>query len=132
MKSLSPKAKKFLKGPHFAKLATSMRDGSPQVTPVWYMLDRGKLFVNTAKTRTKYKNISRDPRVCLLIDAGYPYVLVFGSARVATERDAFKDIETLAIRYTGEEAGRKRSRDYYWKQDRVTLEIVPEKILESL
>ena len=109
-----------------------MKDGSPQVTPVWYMLEKGKLFVNTAKTRTKYRNIMRDPRVCFLIDSGYPYILVFGKAKVAEERDAYKDIETLAIRYTGEENGRKRSRDYYWKQDRVSIEIIPEKILESL
>jgi PPOX class probable F420-dependent enzyme len=132
LKKLNPEAKEFLKGTHFAKLATVMKDGRPQLTPIWYMLEEGKLYVNTATTRVKYKNIIRDPRVCFLVDDGYPYILVFGKARVATERDAKKDIETLAIRYHGEAKGRKSARDIYWKQERVTLEIVPDKVLVSL
>jgi PPOX class probable F420-dependent enzyme len=132
MKKLTPEAVEFLKGTHFAKLATSMKDGRPQLTPIWYMLEKGKLYVNTAKTRVKYKNIMRDPRICFLVDDGYPYVLIFGKGKIATDRDAKKDIESLAIRYQGEQKGRKSARDYYWKQERVTIEIVPDKILVSL
>jgi PPOX class probable F420-dependent enzyme len=128
----SDKAKEFLGGKHFGKFASVKKSGWPHVTPIWYMYDDGKLMVNMTKQRVKYKNITNDPRVCFLIDDGYPYVIVFGKARIATERDPLKDIETLAIRYTGEEAGRKRSREYYWRQDRVSVEIIPEKILESL
>lgn len=129
---LDAKAAKFLEGLHFAKLATLMKSGAPQVTPIWYMLEDGKLFVNTTKTRVKYRNIIRDHRVCFLIDDGYPYVMMFGKARVAKERDPNKDIETLAIRYRGEEKGKKAARDYFWKQDRVTLEIIPEKVVVDL
>jgi PPOX class probable F420-dependent enzyme len=132
LKKLTPKAEKFLSGTHFAKLATVMKDGRPQLTPIWYLLEGGKLFVNTAKTRVKYRNIIRDPRICFLVDDGYPYVLVFGKARVATERDAKKDIETIAIRYQGRTQGMKSARDIYWKQERVTIEIVPDKVLVSL
>ena len=129
---LTAEAKEFLEGTHFAKLATVMKDGRPQLTPIWYMLEKGKLYVNTAKTRVKYKNIVRDPRVCFLVDDGYPYVMVFGTGRVATERDADKDIENIAIRYQGEKKGKKSARDVYWKQERVTIEIVPDKVLVSL
>jgi PPOX class probable F420-dependent enzyme len=128
----SEKAKEFLAGKHFGKFASVKGDGSPHVTPIWYMYEGGKLLVNMTKQRVKYKNILKDPRVCFLIDDGYPYVIVFGKARVATERDPFKDIEALAIRYTGEENGRKRSMEYFSKQDRVSVEIIPEKILEDL
>ncbi len=126
------KTSAFLKGVHFAKLATLMRDGSPQVTPVWYMLEGGKLIVNTTTDRTKFRNVRRDPRVSLLVDDGYSYVTVFGAARVATERDPKKDIEALAIRYRGEEEGRKAARERYWKMDRVSLEIVPRKVVSGL
>lgn len=122
----------FLKGKHFAKLATLMKDGRPQVTPIWYVYENGKLLVNTTKDRVKYRNVRRDPRVCLLVDDGYPYVSIWGKARVATERDPKKDIETLAIRYQGEEEGRKAARERFWKQDRVSLEIVPERIVKAL
>lgn len=122
----------FLHGKHFGKLATLMRDGRPQVTPVWYMLDGGKLWVNTSEDRVKFRNVRRDPRVCLLVDDGYSYVSIWGRARVAIERDANKDIESLAIRYHGEEKGRKDARARYWKQKRVSLEIVPDRIVSGL
>ena len=129
---LTPKAEEFLRGKHFGKLATVRKDGSPHVTPIWYMLDGGRLFINTTTARVKYHNIRRDPRVSFLVDDGYPYLMIQGRARVAEERDAKKDIETLAIRYTGEEAGRKAARERYWKDPRVTIEIVPEKIVSGL
>lgn len=132
MDAFSPKVEEFLKGKHFAKLGTTMKDGSPHVTPIWYMLDAGKLLVNTTTHRVKYHNIRRDPRVSFLVDDGYPYVMIRGSARIADERDPKKDIETLAIRYTGEEAGKKAARDRYWKDPRVSIEIVPEKLVVNL
>ncbi|HEY6283701.1 MAG TPA: PPOX class F420-dependent oxidoreductase [Nitrososphaerales archaeon] len=126
------KAEAFLKGVYFAKIATVRKDGSPHVTPIWYMLDEGKLIVNTTTERVKYRNIKRDPRVSFLVDDGYPYIMIQGKARIATERDSLKDIETLAIRYTGEEKGRKAARDRYWKQPRVSIEIVPERVFADL
>ena len=129
---LDPKAQAFLEGKYFGKLATSMKDGSPHVTPIWYMLEDGKLIVNTTTNRVKYFNIKRDNRVCFLVDDGYPYVIIFGKARLANERDANRDIETLAIRYTGESEGRRSARERYWKQERVSIEIIPERLISRL
>ncbi len=126
------KAEAFLKGIYFGKIGTIRKDGSPHLTPIWYMLDDGKLIVNTTTDRVKYRNIKRDPRVSFLVDDGYPYIMIQGKARIANERDALKDIETLAIRYTGEEKGRKAARDRYWKQPRVSIEIVPERVVADL
>jgi len=132
MAKLDTKVEAFLKGKYFGKLATTMKDGSPHVTPIWYMLDDGKLFVNTTTDRVKYFNIKRDDRVCFLVDDGYPYTIIFGKARIAKERDANKDIETMAIRYTGEEAGKKAARERYWKQERASIEIIPERVVSQL
>jgi PPOX class probable F420-dependent enzyme len=131
-KKLAPQVTEFLQGKHFGKLGTVMKDGSPHVTPIWYMLDNGKLVVNTTEERVKYFNIRRDNRVCLLVDDGYPYVIVFGRGRIAKERDGKKDIESLAIRYHGEEKGKRSAREVYWKQPRVSIEIVPERVISSL
>jgi PPOX class probable F420-dependent enzyme len=125
-------AEAFLKGFHFAKIATIRKDGSPHLSPVWYMIDEGKLIVNTTTDRVKYHNIKRDPRVSLLVDDEYRYVEIEGKARIASERDPKKDIETLAIKYRGEEKGRKDSLERYWKQERVSLEIVPERVFQDL
>jgi PPOX class probable F420-dependent enzyme len=132
MAKLDPKAEKFLRGKHFGKLATTMKDGSPHVTPIWYMLEGGKILVNTTTNRVKYFNIKRDNRVCFLVDDGYQYVIVFGKARMAKERDANKDIEALAIWYTGAKAGRKAARERYWMQERATIEIIPERVVSQL
>lgn len=132
MAAFDAKEEAFLRDTHFAKIATVKKDGSPHVTPIWYMYEDGKLIVNTTTDRVKFRNIQRDPRVSFLIDDGYPYLMVLGKARIATERDANKDIETLAIRYTGEEAGKKSARERYWKQPRVSLEIAPERVVSQL
>ncbi|HLQ07191.1 MAG TPA: PPOX class F420-dependent oxidoreductase [Nitrososphaerales archaeon] len=132
MGAFDSKAEAFLNGVYFGKIATVRKDGSPHVTPIWYMLDEGKLIVNTTTDRVKYRNIKRDPRVSFLVDDGYPYIMIQGKARIATERDALKDIESLAIRYTGEEKGRKAARDRYWKQPRVSIEILPERVVADL
>jgi len=132
MAKLDPKVEKFLRGKYFGKLATTMRDGSPHVTPIWYMLQDGKILINTTPTRVKYFNIKRDNRICFLVDDGYPYVIVFGRARMMKERDAKKDIETLAIRYMGATAGRRAARERYRKQERATIEIIPERVVSQL
>ena len=128
MAGLPSDVERFLAAPLFGKLATLGADGSPQVTPVWYMVDGGKLIVNTSRDRVKFRNVSRDPRVCLLVDDGYSYVMVRGRARVAAERDPFRDIEAIAVRYRGEEQGRRDAKEVYSKHPRVSLEIVPEKV----
>jgi len=132
MGRLDPGVVEFLSGKYFGKLATTVRDGSPHVTPIWYMLEDGRIFVNTTTNRVKYHNIQRDSRVCFLVDDGYPYVIIFGRARMVKERDGKKDIETLALRYTGAEAGREAARERYWKQERATVEILPEPVVYQL
>jgi PPOX class probable F420-dependent enzyme len=132
MVKLDPKVKKFLEGVYFGKIATVMKDGSPHVTPIWYMYEEGKIIINTTTDRVKYRNVKRDPRVCFLVDDGYPYVILFGRGRIANERDPLKDIEALAIRYTGEENGKKAARERYWKQKRVSIEIIPDRVFSDL
>jgi len=132
MGRLDPGGVEFLSGKYFGKLATTVRDGSPHVTPIWYMLEDGRIFVNTTTNRVKYHNIQHDSRVCFMVDDGYPYVIILGRARMVKERDGKKDIETLALRYTGAEAGREAARERYWKQERATVEILPEPVVYQL
>jgi hypothetical protein len=59
-------------------------------------------------------------------------VLVKGRARVASDRDANADIERLAVKYRGEAEGKRQARELYWKQERVTVEVVPKKLIINL
>lgn len=89
----------------FAHLATLMKDGSPQVSPVWVDYDGAYLVVNTARGRQKHLNIQRDPRVALSIqdpDDPLRKLLVRGRVVEQTEEGAEEHIDRLARRYTGE------------------------------
>jgi PPOX class probable F420-dependent enzyme len=58
----------------FATLATTMPDGSPQVTPVWFDYKDGLVRVNTAKGRVKARNLKKGAAVALaVIDPDNPY-----------------------------------------------------------
>jgi PPOX class probable F420-dependent enzyme len=57
-----------------AKIACVRKDGSPVVSPVWFILDNGELVFTTMITSLKYKLIHRDPRVSICVENdSYPY-----------------------------------------------------------
>ena len=49
-----------------AHLATVMPDGTPQVTPVWFLYENGKFIVNTARGRIKDRNMKKNAAVALV------------------------------------------------------------------
>ena len=57
-------------GAIFSKIATTMADGWPVMSPVWYDLLAGEqVFLVVSKERTSMvRNLRRDPRCGLLID----------------------------------------------------------------
>lgn len=86
----------------FAHLATLMKDGSPQVTPVWYDFDGTHIRINSAKGRLKDKNMRRDKQVALSIqdpDNPYRYLAIRGNINEITEDGADAHIDALAKKY---------------------------------
>jgi PPOX class probable F420-dependent enzyme len=89
----------------FANLGTLMKDGSPQVTPVWFDYDGKHIRVNSALGRVKDKNIRRDPRVSLAIqdpDNPYRYIQIRGKVVDITQKGADDHIDSLAMKYLGQ------------------------------
>ena len=102
MPQLSDKAKQLIDKNAFANVATLMKDGSPQVTPVWIDYDGDELYINTAQGRLKANNLERDPRVAIsLSDPDDPYAMVTirGRAAEITEEGADEHIDALAKKY---------------------------------
>jgi PPOX class probable F420-dependent enzyme len=86
----------------YAHLATLMKDGSPQVSPVWYDFDGTHIRINTAKGRLKDKNMRRDKQVALSIqdpDNPYRYIAIRGDIDEITENGADAHIDSLAKKY---------------------------------
>ncbi len=69
MDKITEPVAKLLEEKNFAFFATLMRDGSPQITPVWidYEKDTNTILINTAEGRLKQKNILKDPRISLSV-----------------------------------------------------------------
>jgi PPOX class probable F420-dependent enzyme len=111
----------------FANVATIMKDGSPQVTPVWVDYDGDYILINTSRGRQKMKNIKRDPRVALSVqDPDNPYrkLLVRGRVVEETEQGADEHIDKLATKYTGADTYQNRTPGMV----RVILKVKPEHV----
>lgn len=111
----------------FLYLATLMRDGSPQVTPVWFNTDGEYILINSAEGRVKDRNMRQRPQVALVIaDPKDPYrfIQMRGQVVEITTEDARAHINTLAGKYTGQALYKSGSPD----EVRVIYKILPERI----
>jgi len=86
-----------------AFLATTMSDGSPQVTPVWFNTDGEYILINTVKGRIKDRNMRARPKIALAImdtNSVYRYMQIRGHVADITEENAREHINILAGKYT--------------------------------
>jgi PPOX class probable F420-dependent enzyme len=111
----------------FGCLATLMKDGSPQLTPIWFNTDGKYLLINSAKGRIKDRNMRRNPHVAFTIldpKDPYRYMQIRGEVVEITTQGAREHIDALAKKYTG--------RDKYTsgpaEQIRVMYKILPESV----
>ena len=106
-----------------AYLATLMPDGTPQVTPIWFSYDNGRVSINTNRSRVKLKNLSARPQMALVIqdpDDTYRFLQIRGVASQFTEEGAHDHIERLSQKYHN-----RPFRPLRPGEVRVTIEIEP-------
>ena len=85
-------------------LATTMPDGSPQMTQTWVDTDGEHIVINSVEGFQKIRNIRRDPRVAVTVaDPANPsrYFAVRGHVIGITPEGGAEHIEQLAQRYLG-------------------------------
>lgn len=99
-------AKAVIESGRLAHFVTVNADGSPHVTIVWVGLDGDEIVIGKLMVDQKVRNIRRDPRVSLSIEAEgdqhgmQNYLVVEGTATV-TEGGAPALLSELAQRYVG-------------------------------
>ena len=106
MAAIPDQYKDLLEKKAFAHLGTLMKDGSPQVTPVWFDHDGTHIRINSAKGRWKDKNMRNRPQVALSIvdpDNPYRYIQIRGKVVDVTETGADAHIDSLAKKYLGQD-----------------------------
>ena len=111
----------------FVHLATRMKDGSPQVSPVWVDVDGDRIVVNSARGRLKDRNMRADDRVALsATDPDNPYRALMIQGRVVeiTEDGAEEHIDKMAKKYLGKDKYPFRRED----EKRIIFKIKPENV----
>jgi PPOX class probable F420-dependent enzyme len=90
-----------------AHLVTLNRDGSPQVTVVWIGLEGDEVVAGHLPRNRKVRNIERDPRVAISLEAPTrsslgltEYAVLYGNARIQLG-GAPELLQRLAERYLG-------------------------------
>ena len=105
----------FLAEQRTVTCATLGRDGWPHLMPLWYVLRAGELWSWTYAKSQKVRNLERDPRCTLQVEAGAAYdqlrgVMLKAEAVIHREIDAVAALgEEIAVRYGGgalDEGGR--------------------------
>src|SRR5918995_465494 len=106
MVEMPESARAVVESGRLAHLVTVNADGSPHVTIVWVGLEGDEIVIGKLMVDQKIRNISRDPRVSLSIEAEgdqhgmQNYLVVEGEASV-TEGGAPALLHQLAQRYVG-------------------------------
>lgn len=63
----------FLESERTLVVVTLRPDGSPVAHPMWFAKLDNALYINTRRKSLKARNVSRDARVCAVVEAGETY-----------------------------------------------------------
>jgi PPOX class probable F420-dependent enzyme len=122
----------LLEGTRTAKVATTMRDGSPHVMPVWFVLDGEDIVFNTGKDTAKGRQLLHNPRVAIVVDDETPpfaFVHIRGTASISEDPDELlRSATEIAGRYMGpdlaEEFGRRNG-----VPGELLVRVTPERVI---
>ncbi|MFE6609967.1 pyridoxamine 5'-phosphate oxidase family protein [Amycolatopsis sp. NPDC057786] len=88
-----------------AWLCTLRADGSPHVTPVWFVYLDDVFWIGSGERNVKVRNIGNDPRVSIALEDGDAPVVAEGLVRVHRGTLRADVLEALAAKYDGWAAG---------------------------
>jgi PPOX class probable F420-dependent enzyme len=124
---MDEKAVKLFQDKNLVFIATLMKDGSPQLSPVWANYSDGHILVNTAEGRIKHKNVLHDSRVAISVvakDNPLDMTTIRGKVVELIPDYDYKHADKLTHQYMG--------RDHYpFKREdekRIVLKIKPERV----
>ncbi len=124
---MNEKTVKLFQDKNLVFIATLMKDGSPQLSPVWANYEDGHVFVNTAEGRIKHKNVLRDPRVAISVvskDNPLDMTTIRGTVVEMIPDYDYKHADRLTMQYTGHDHYPFKRKD----EKRIIFKIKPERI----
>jgi len=126
--------KDLLEKPIYAVISTVMANGQPQSSVVWCSFDGTHIWLNTARSRMKDKNLAARPMATVLVmDPQNPYRYLEARCTVAevTEAGAVDHISQLSREYTGKFPyyGGYAPAERAQKETRVIYKLAPNKVV---
>jgi PPOX class probable F420-dependent enzyme len=126
----------FLKAPRHAIVGTNRVDGPPQLSPVWYVYEEGRLNISVGVGTAKHRNLSRDARIAVCVDGGREdtrAVMIYGTAELVEEDRA--RIDKMRWRITRHYYETEEEAQRYWAESRdwpsVLVVVTPETIISQ-
>lgn len=121
MTRLHPELRRLIEAGSLAHLSTINADGSPQVSVIWIGLDGDELVSGHTSHYLKLRNIERDPRVVLSIQAPHqpgvflnPYAVLYAHALVERSEHTWDLLNGLTKIYLSPDAEFPGSRGPGW------------------
>ena len=111
-------------------LATVRKDGSPQLSPLWYLWKDGGFVVSTITRTAKWWNLKRDRRCSVCVDEPSTgrMVLGYGVAELDDE-DVWDRTWELVAKYRDPDDVQGHMDRIFTAQHRVLITVRPERII---
>jgi len=68
----------FLRGERTCRVASVGGDGSPHVTPLWFVWDGASLWLTSIVRSQRWTDLQRDGRVSVIVDTGHDFMELRG------------------------------------------------------
>ncbi len=93
-----------LKRSMIVEVATRSAKGHPFVTPLWFVVDRGVVYITTGPESRAGRNVAQNPEVTLLFDgrgnaSSYQIIRLHGSATCHRVLPSWRVILRVALKY---------------------------------
>jgi PPOX class probable F420-dependent enzyme len=99
-------------GTRTGKLGVTRADGSPHVTPIWFVLDGPDVVFTTGEDSIKGRVLRKNPRISLCVDdqePPYSYVVITAEASIS---DDLGELRTWATALGGRYMGADRAEEF--------------------
>lgn len=125
---LTDDQREYLSNHRLAILATGRRDGSPQQSMIGYAFDGENIDISCGRDRAKWRNISRQPRVSLLVPDGRRQLIIYGTARLLdADPERIDAAVALFSSFRGEEVDRDEVARRYDEENRGVIRVAADK-----
>jgi PPOX class probable F420-dependent enzyme len=131
MPTLSDSMREILEARHYATLATHNEDGSIHTTPVWYLFENGRFYVESPSSSRKARNAAARPDATIMVDIRQPggesWVYASGRVEILKGDESREANSKILRRYLTQEAIEDpRIGPAFAAADDITLCLIPE------